>query len=177
MAQSKEKQREYREANRDKVNEYAREWQRKWRADNPEKAKEKDRKRYLRRRKNDPMWQARQHDNQRKRLGRVDSGRRKGIRQGEDMEYAKTRKATRNSYLKKHYNITLEDQNELFVKQEGRCAICGRHGNEIFRGLMVDHDHQTGRVRGLLCHNCNAGIGNLRDDIQILQNAIAYLQP
>ena len=61
--------------------------------------------------------------------------------------------------LKQKYGLTLDDYNNLFEKQEGRCAICGKHQVEIARHLDIDHDHNTGSIRGLLCPKCNAGLG------------------
>ena len=63
----------------------------------------------------------------------------------------------------------------MVAKQENLCAICG--GKEIAnRGLCVDHNHSTGKVRGVLCLNCNAGIGNFRENIDVMLNAIKYLK-
>lgn len=72
--------------------------------------------------------------------------------------------------LRTKYNLSYEDYEELLIKQDGRCAICNR-----IRKLHVDHCHETGRVRGLLCNNCNCGIGNLQDDIEIIKRALEYL--
>jgi hypothetical protein len=62
----------------------------------------------------------------------------------------------------------------LLDKQDGRCAICGRLPDK--RKLGVDHNHETGEVRGLLCQQCNHAIGLLGDDPQRLQAAIDYLK-
>ena len=59
--------------------------------------------------------------------------------------------------------------------QQNRCAICKVKQEELDYDLVLDHDHVTGRIRGLLCHKCNTGIGLLQDDPDILQNAIDYL--
>ena len=76
--------------------------------------------------------------------------------------------------LKSHYNITIDEYDNLLKSQNGKCAICG-----ISFGVNmpphIDHDHNTNKVRGLLCFGCNIGIGNLKDDISILKNAIEYL--
>ena len=81
----------------------------------------------------------------------------------------------RDSQLRTSYDITLDDYNEMFTKQEGKCAICGNHQSEIKTVLAVDHCHSTGKVRGLLCGNCNRAIGLLKDDIENLRCAILYL--
>jgi hypothetical protein len=78
----------------------------------------------------------------------------------------------------KKYNITPEDYQRLLEKQNGVCAIC--YTNKTLRrkvgyNLFVDHCHTTGKVRGLLCHNCNAGLGHFRDSNSLLENAMRYL--
>jgi hypothetical protein len=84
------------------------------------------------------------------------------------------KKSTRKHTVKK-YGLTLEQYDELFNKQEGKCAICGKHQSELKQALCVDHDHITKKVRGLLCITCNRGIGYLNDNIQLLSQAINYL--
>lgn len=63
----------------------------------------------------------------------------------------------------------------LFIKQDNKCAICGRPFNDKLRGF-VDHDHTSNVVRGLLCTKCNTMLGMANDDIDILYNAIEYLK-
>lgn len=75
-----------------------------------------------------------------------------------------------------HKHISLEDYNRIFDAQNGCCAICGRHQSELDKRLSVDHDHETGEVRGLLCHGCNLGLGYFKDSPTRLSNASAYLQ-
>jgi hypothetical protein len=67
--------------------------------------------------------------------------------------------------------LTEEAYAEMVIAQEARCAIC----RTIALTLVVDHDHQTGRIRGLLCTACNVGIGNLGDDPDRLEAARLYL--
>lgn len=71
--------------------------------------------------------------------------------------------------------ITKIEWNNLFNKQNGCCAICGKHQSLFTRNLCVDHDHETLQIRGLLCHACNLIIGNAKDDASILQRAITFL--
>lgn len=78
--------------------------------------------------------------------------------------------------LKKLYGVSIDTYNDMFQKQEGRCAICERHQSEFRRALCVDHDHKTEEIRGLLCLNCNRALGIFRDSIKRLNNAIKYLQ-
>jgi hypothetical protein len=68
------------------------------------------------------------------------------------------------------YGLTRETHEALELAQDARCAIC-----DGALPLRVDHDHSTGRVRGLLCHNCNVGLGHFRDDPALLRRALAYL--
>lgn len=78
-------------------------------------------------------------------------------------------------YLQRTYKIDLDKYNSLLTEQSGVCAICK---NECPSGkrLAVDHNHDTGEVRGLLCCKCNRGIGNLNDDLDRLRSAVVYLE-
>jgi DNA-directed RNA polymerase subunit RPC12/RpoP len=89
--------------------------------------------------------------------------------------YSKYHKENRNyDYLYKKYDMTETEYLDMFKIQDGKCAICG---NEIENErLAVDHNHETGRIRGLLCAKCNSGLGMFNDNIGLLQNAIKYLQ-
>jgi hypothetical protein len=84
-------------------------------------------------------------------------------------------KRTTARTLKWRYNLTPEQLIELHKQQNNLCKICG-NPPKIGRNLDVDHDHTTGKIRGLLCNNCNRGLGHLQDNITILQNAIEYLE-
>lgn len=55
--------------------------------------------------------------------------------------------------------LTVKKYNELFVKQNGRCGICNRHQTEFVKNFDIDHNHKTGKIRGLLCHTCNKNLG------------------
>lgn len=78
------------------------------------------------------------------------------------------------------YGITLDEYNALFVIQDGKCAICNRQETKTLRGnvisLAVDHNHNTGTVRGLLCSHCNTLIGLCRENVKVLREAILYLE-
>jgi hypothetical protein len=78
-------------------------------------------------------------------------------------------------YMLKKYGLTLEQRQNMFDAQEGKCAICGRHQSELKKELCVDHNHKTGKVNELICVRCNRAIGMLEDDITLLQKAIDYL--
>lgn len=79
--------------------------------------------------------------------------------------------------LNKRYGITKYDYDRMFEKQNGRCALCdsesiGRKGSFHF---CVDHNHKTGDVRGLLCHNCNVILGKIKDSKDWLRKALKYI--
>ncbi len=85
--------------------------------------------------------------------------------------------ARRWTKLKHKYGITVDQYDQLLAEQGGGCAICGVAGPEAARWgvLVVDHDHETGKVRGLLCSNCNCAIGLLGDSPELLTKAAGYL--
>lgn len=81
------------------------------------------------------------------------------------------------SRLKFQYKLSLEDYKALLQNQDNKCAICNCSSpTGRWDSFHVDHCHTTGKVRGLLCHHCNTGIGNLKDSIEILNKAISYLE-
>lgn len=77
--------------------------------------------------------------------------------------------------LMNKYGITLEDYDTMLVSQKGACAICGGT-NWDGRRLSVDHIHATGKVRGLLCGDCNCSIGLLREDPELMERMAAYVR-
>jgi hypothetical protein len=81
----------------------------------------------------------------------------------------------RSAELKRLYGITLNDYLEILEAQNGRCAICGTDVPGGKGAFHVDHCHTSNKVRGLLCHHCNVGIGNFKDNISTLASAILYL--
>ena len=92
------------------------------------------------------------------------------------------RKKDPNYYAKRreqglllNYGITIEDYNNLVVKQGGNCAICGIHKTKLSKPLYVDHCHNTGKVRGLLCQKCNSALGLLNDNADTVLKAHKYL--
>lgn len=87
----------------------------------------------------------------------------------------KTARMERKSMLKKKYGMSLEDYDNLLYSQNHSCAICLTHQSDLRRILVVDHDHATNSVRGLLCNECNRAIGLMKDDEDILYNAASYL--
>lgn len=81
-----------------------------------------------------------------------------------------------DSHLRRTFGITLAQYNELAVEQGGVCAICRMPPSGRVSRLVVDHCHETGRVRGLLCKPCNSGIGHLRDSADVVRAALKYLE-
>src|ERR1039458_4294576 len=80
----------------------------------------------------------------------------------------------RENHLKRNYGITPEQHKQMFISQNGKCAICF----EVFthsKDVCVDHNHNTNQIRQLLCRNCNLMIGHSRENSQILSNGIDYL--
>jgi hypothetical protein len=90
-------------------------------------------------------------------------------------EKRKQRIYERKLDYRKKYGITLEQYNAMFANQNGCCLICNKHQKVLEKGLAVDHCHTTGKVRGLLCSNCNLMLGLAKDKTEILSNAIRYL--
>jgi hypothetical protein len=75
----------------------------------------------------------------------------------------------RKSYLKRLYNITLEEYEKKLKEQNYSCAICKRHQSKFKKKLHVDHDHKTGKVRDILCAGCNVDVSVVEDRLKELQ--------
>lgn len=115
----------------------------------------------------------------------------RGVRTGPSRKYCtvRCRKAAdhvrngRARRLMSNYGLTVEDRQRMVDEQDGRCAICLRHETDDnfpvgpfgSRALVVDHCHQTGQVRGLLCNNCNVAVGLLQDSADLLNRTIEYI--
>ncbi len=84
--------------------------------------------------------------------------------------------SSRKAHLKRCFGITLEEYNEMLEKQNHVCGICGNY-ETCYRNkvLSVDHSHDTGHIRGLLCNTCNRALGLFKEDIETLTKAINYL--
>jgi len=93
-------------------------------------------------------------------------------------DYDATRKLERkNSYLKRTYGITHNHYLKMLEDQDGCCDACGLPATEEVHGVLdVDHCHETGNVRGLLCRHCNLALGNAREDINVLLGLIDYIK-
>ena len=89
------------------------------------------------------------------------------------------RRSTKRTNLRKFalrhgVEIDIDLYDQMVDEQDGRCLICASEPGSI--ALAVDHDHETGRVRGLLCRSCNQGLGHFRDDPGLLRRAAIYLE-
>ena len=98
-------------------------------------------------------------------------------------EYKPQWKCQSCEHLKHEYGINTPQRDQMIVDQDSKCMICfngpltvnkGRHVR--MHHAVVDHCHETGKVRGILCQSCNVALGNFADDIEILQSAIDYLK-
>lgn len=94
--------------------------------------------------------------------------------------YGKTPKAklrAREYRIKSHYGMTSISYNNMRENQKFSCAICLTHETQVYKSrLFIDHCHTTKKVRGLLCHHCNIGIGALKDSPELLMKAKGYLE-
>lgn len=77
--------------------------------------------------------------------------------------------------LRSRYGLTLEGYMSILEEQKYGCAICGLVPKDGDKRLHVDHDHKTGKVRGLLCNNCNTALGFLEDDSKRIEKMLSYL--
>jgi hypothetical protein len=136
---------EYRIKNKDKIREY---WNTK---EYKEKSNERRKKRYPEHREKMLLRQKNKYKN--------DSNLRAKI-------------LSRKYYYK--YGITFEEKNRIVLQQENKCKICGNVFKNA-RDTHVDHDHNTGKLREILCRKCNYGLGNFKDNVYIMQKAIDYL--
>lgn len=115
----------------------------------------------------------------RNKLGDVGRARRRA-------SYRKNYERTTRPYkLRINFGLSETEYEQILADQHEKCAICGRTTSEInhltrngskTKRLSVDHDHTTGQVRGLLCSNCNKGLGNFQDNPALLAVALEYLQ-
>lgn len=98
-----------------------------------------------------------------------------------EVNAAARRRRSRKHQLRTLFGLTLEEYEERLAAQHGVCALCGkpekrRTKNGILISLPVDHDHETGHVRDLLCDSCNSGLGRFHDDPQLLRAAADYVE-
>lgn len=102
------------------------------------------------------------------------------IREYQKLYRESNKEKLRDAERQRKFGITKQKYAELFLSQNGVCAICEKPETATRKGvvkaLAVDHCHETGKIRGLLCSDCNTGIGKLKEDRKILISAIRYLK-
>jgi hypothetical protein len=81
-----------------------------------------------------------------------------------------------NYWLKFNYGITRDEYDKIFLSQNGKCAICESSFCPTGKRFAVDHDHKTGKIRGLLCQPCNTSLGQMKDSPELLRKAADYLE-
>lgn len=90
--------------------------------------------------------------------------------------YLNRKRKQRNAKLLRDFGITIEQYEDILSSQDHKCAICGKTEEDNKKSLAVDHCHETLRIRGLLCNNCNVAIGFLGDSIEKAMKSIEYLK-
>lgn len=88
----------------------------------------------------------------------------------------RVKELNKRSGLRKNYGITLEYYNEMKESQNHMCKICGTDSPNNHGQFCVDHCHETGKIRGLLCDICNRGLGYFKDNVNFLESAAKYLK-
>jgi len=93
----------------------------------------------------------------------------------------KNPEAGTDRHYRRVFGITLQDVKQMLQKQDGKCALCSRElsvlqGRGFSTIAHVDHDHVTGKVRGILCGNCNTALGKLGDSIESIERVLSYLK-
>jgi len=90
--------------------------------------------------------------------------------------YLKNKDRAYHRFLKNKYGISLDEYNEMLKEQNNSCYICGKHESEQKKRLNVDHNHQTGKVRALLCVTCNTSLGLMKEDLGVFKTMIKYVE-
>lgn len=90
--------------------------------------------------------------------------------------YRNNKQIARNWQLNRDFGISLDQYNKMLQDQSSKCKICNVSQDETPKNFAVDHCHLTNKIRGLLCQNCNLGIGYFRDNHEILNKALKYLK-
>jgi len=174
----KKKASEYYQANKEELKEYQKEYRRKnkpklalQKQDYYQKNKEKITEYKKEYNLNHPRDRKEYHNNlyQKNKDRYTEQARRRYMEENP----LKKKKRRRANHLLAVYGLSLEDYNDLYNQQQGCCAICGKHQSEIKRTLFVDHNHDTGKIRGLLCYTCNSGLGFYENNEE---NVLNYLK-
>lgn len=94
-------------------------------------------------------------------------------------ERSKYRYANGDSYavrLKKLYGLSVDEYEQMYAEANGKCQVCSTPEEELSKRLAVDHCHQTGKIRGLLCSKCNTALGQLNDNLETISALYSYLK-
>lgn len=100
---------------------------------------------------------------------------RKAVYRRDPKNKARQKQNVRRWKLLRNYGLTQKDYEYIHGLQKGCCGICRKPELSLKRSLVIDHEHDTMHIRGLLCDNCNLGIGNFKDSKKLLAEAIKYL--
>ena len=104
------------------------------------------------------------------------------VRENAKENYHKDVVTKRKKELARKKGLRLEEYDQMVKACDGKCHICGKEEKRkgragfVSSNLSIDHCHNTGKIRGLLCHDCNTGIGKLKDDTELMMKAIEYLR-
>jgi hypothetical protein len=105
----------------------------------------------------------------------ADNPERRAAYQAEYRGRPEVKRRARNAYFLRTYGVTADEVDKMLDAQNGRCAICGVRPERL-ASMHIDHDHDRGHLRGLLCVSCNQGLGQFRDDPALLLRAVVYLR-
>jgi hypothetical protein len=130
---------------------------------------------YYHQHKNDPGYKERRNEYNREYRNRPGKAERRAELHRAWVQRPEYKNYLRKQLLKKNYKLTVEEFNLILIEQGGVCASCGT-SEWMKLGPTVDHDHKTGKVRGILCCRCNAAAGNVRDSSAIARKLAEYLE-
>jgi hypothetical protein len=169
---NKEAKKERDKKNAPKYVEKRKEYLKKYYEENREKLAEQSKKRYLRRK--EKILEKRKEYLKSLPPEEAERRRQHKIRYGREMR--SKGKFRPHTWKKLGIDLTLEKFKEIGDSQGWCCKICGISQDNLGHSLHVDHDHNTLKIRGLLCSQCNTGIGLLKENVEILKSAIFYLE-
>lgn len=155
----KEYNKKYREQNKEKIAAFQKEYRKR-----PEVI------RRIEKRKTDPKWQQKRKEYYEKRKTDPEWQQKQKEYRAEKYE-----SSNRDKLYQQRYGITVEEYEEMLESQNHSCAICGTTDSGR-RRFAIDHDHETGKVRGLLCDKCNMFVGHSQDDDELMRKFVAYLE-
>ena len=151
-------------------------YHKKWRKNNTDKVKKNTQKWYLKNKKKSNLlnkkWRNDNPNKEKERVKRWHKNNRDRIKIWVENNPERVKEIQHRSKLKRNYNLTVEEYKQLLQFQKNKCGVCGI----ILTMPCIDHDHQTGKIRGILCNSCNTGLGMLGDNLDNIINAFNYLK-